>query len=66
VHWLQLAAFAELGRVAPEWSLSTLHTDMKWSAGGGIRIFMNNLILRVDGAFSREGFFTQMFVDHAF
>ncbi len=39
---------------------------MKWSAGGGIRIFMNNLILRMDGAFSREGFFTQMFVDHAF
>ena len=66
VHWLQLVVFAEAGRVAPEWNISTLHTDMKWSAGGGIRIFMNNLILRVDGAFSREGFFTQMYVDHAF
>ncbi|MBZ0199724.1 MAG: BamA/TamA family outer membrane protein [Ignavibacteriaceae bacterium] len=66
VHWLQLAAFAEVGRVAPEWNISTLHTDMKWSAGGGIRFFMNNLILRLDGAFSKEGFFTQMYVDHAF
>lgn len=66
VHWLQLAAFFELGRVSPEWNLSTLHTDMKWSAGGGIRIFMNNLILRMDGAYSKEGFYMQMFVDHAF
>lgn len=66
VHWLQLAVFAELGRVAPEWKISTLHTDMKWSAGGGLRIFMNNLILRIDGAFGKEGFYTQMFVDHAF
>lgn len=66
VHWLQLAVFAEAGRVAPEWNLSTLHTDMKWSAGGGIRIFMNNLILRMDGAYSKEGFYMQMFVDHAF
>lgn len=66
VHWLQLAVFAELGRVAPEWNIETLHTDMKWSAGGGIRIFMNNLILRVDSAFGDEGMFLQMYVDHAF
>lgn len=66
VHWLQLAVFAEFGRVAPDWKVSTLHTDMKWSAGGGLRIFMNNIILRLDGAFGKEGFYTQMFVDHAF
>jgi hypothetical protein len=39
---------------------------MKWSAGGGFRIFMNNLILRIDSAFSEEGNFIQMYVDHAF
>ena len=66
VHWLQLAAFLEVGRVAPEWNISTLHTDMQWSLGGGVRIFMNNLILRMDGAYSKEGFYMQMFVDHAF
>jgi len=66
VHWLQLAVFGELGRVAPEWNVSTLHTDMKWSTGAGIRVFMNNLLLRMDAALSREGLYIQMFVDHAF
>lgn len=27
---------------------------------------MNNMILRIDGTFSKEGFYMQMFVDHAF
>jgi hypothetical protein len=58
--------FGEIGRVAPEWKLSTLHTDMKWSVGGGIRIFMNNLILRLDNSLGKEGMYIQMFVDHAF
>lgn len=66
VHWLQFAFFAELGRVAPEWEISTLHTDMKWDYGAGIRMFMNNLILRLDYAYSKEGSFIQMYVDHAF
>ncbi len=66
VHWLQWALFAEAGRVAPEWKISTLHSDLKWSAGAGIRIFMNNLILRIDSAFGQEGNFIQMYVDHAF
>ncbi len=66
VHWLEFALFAETGRVAPVWQISTLHTDMKWSAGGGVRIFMNNLILRLDNAFGSEGLYISMFVDHAF
>ncbi len=66
IQWVQLAAFGELGRVAPEWKPSTLHEDMKWSAGGGFRIMMNNLVLRVDAGISREGLLTQMYVDHAF
>ncbi len=66
VHWLEFAFFAELGRVAPEWKISTLHTDMKWSFGGGIRIFMNNLILRLDNAYGEEGLYISMYVNHAF
>ncbi len=66
VHWIQFAFFAELGRVAPEWKFSTLHTDMKWDFGAGLRIFMNNLILRLDNSYGKEGMFIQMFVDHAF
>ncbi len=66
IHWLQFALYGEIGRVAPEWKLSTLHTDMKWNVGAGIRIFMNNLILRLDNSFGKEGMYIQMFVDHAF
>lgn len=66
VHWIQFAVYGEIGRVAPEWKLSTLHTDIKWNVGAGIRIFMNNLILRLDNSFGKEGMYIQMFVDHAF
>lgn len=66
IHWLQFALYGEIGRVAPEWKFSTLHTDMKWNVGAGIRIFMNNLILRFDNSFGEEGMYIQMFVDHAF
>ncbi len=66
IQWIQFAVFGEMGRVAPEWNISTLHTDMKWSLGGGLRIFMNNLILRFDSAYGAEGLYVSMFVDHAF
>lgn len=66
VHWLQWALFAELGRVAPEWHLPTFHKDMKWSTGSGIRIMLNTLVLRMDAAYSPEGLYIQMYVDHAF
>jgi hypothetical protein len=66
VHWLEFAFFGEVGRVAPVWQLSTLHTDMKWDFGGGVRIFMNNLVLRLDSAYGTEGMYISMFVDHAF
>ncbi len=66
VHWIEFALFGEIGRVAPAWDISLLHSNMKWSTGGGIRIFMNNLILRFDTAYGEEGFYVSMFVDHAF
>lgn len=66
IQWLQVALFIETGRVAPEWKFSLLSKDLKYDAGGGLRFMMGNLILRLDGAFSPEGFYTQMYVDHAF
>ncbi|MDK9759339.1 BamA/TamA family outer membrane protein, partial [Vibrio sp. D173a] len=35
--WWQWVAFAEVGRVADEYDIKTLHTDMKWSLGGAVR-----------------------------
>ena len=53
-RWWQWAAFAELGRVAPEWDLSELHKDMKWSAGVSIRAMIGSGVGRMDLATSEE------------
>ena len=50
----QWALFAETGRVSSSNSLSTLHQDMQWSVGGGVRFSMLGAILRIDAATSEE------------
>lgn len=62
VDWLQVVGFGEVGRVAPEWKIDTLHKDMKWSAGAGIRAMVNHLILRFDFAKSDEDLIAQLFI----
>lgn len=66
INFIQLGAFLDFGRVAPQWNLKTFHRRMKWSAGGGVRLFIEGLVVRVDVAGGKEGVLTQMFVDHAF
>jgi hypothetical protein len=66
VDWIQLVAFGELGRVAPAWSFKTLHEEMKWDLGGGIRVMMNNVVIRLDVAGSDESVEIQVFVKHPF
>ena len=66
VEWLQLVPFAELGRVAPNWDLGTLHSNMKWSAGLGIRAWASGFVLRVDTALSAEGASVQMMISQPF
>jgi len=66
VDWLQLVAFGELGRVAPEWDLETLHSQMKWSAGAGLRTMVNQLVVRADLGVSEEDAIVQLFIGHPF
>jgi hypothetical protein len=66
VDWWQAVGFVEVGRVAERWSVSRLHDDMKWSAGVGLRFFVNHLVVRADVAFSREGGEVQMMIAHPF
>ena len=47
--------FIEIGRVAPDWNLSRLHSEMKWDAGLGIRAMAKGLVVRIDTAYSDEG-----------
>jgi len=66
VDWIQLVGFAEVGRVADEFDLGELHSDMKTDGGIGLRVFANNLVIRADYAVSAEGALVQMIVNHPF
>ena len=66
VDWLQVTAFSELGRVADGLDLDELHTDMKFSGGGGVRAFVNHLLIRADLGVSEEETLIQMTIDHPF
>jgi hypothetical protein len=66
VQWLQYVPFVEVGRVAPEWGGSRLHSDMKWCAGFGLRAFLKGLTIRIDTAVSDEQVGVQMMVAQPF
>ena len=66
IKWLQFVPFVEVGRVAPEWSFSQLHSDMKWNAGLGIRAWAQGIVIRIDTAYSDEGVGLQMMISQPF
>ena len=66
IRWLQFVPFVEIGRVAPEWSFSRLHSDMKWDAGFGIRAWAKGIVARIDTAVSEEDFKIQMMIAQPF
>ena len=66
VEWLQIVPFVEVGRVAPEWDVATLHSSMKWSGGLGIRAMASGFVVRVDTAFGEEGGQVQMMISQPF
>jgi len=55
IDWFQAVLFAEAGRVAPEYNLNTLMSDMKYDAGFSIRALAAKLPVRFDMAFGEEG-----------
>ena len=55
LDWMQFAAFAEAGRVAPEWQIDTLTTDMKFDAGVSLRGMLMKSVFRLDLAVGEEG-----------
>jgi outer membrane translocation and assembly module TamA len=66
IQWLQFVPFVEIGRVAPEWNIRRLHSDMKWDAGIGIRAWAKGIVARIDTAYSDEGFGVQMMISQPF
>jgi hypothetical protein len=66
IEWLQFVPFLEVGRVAPGWNIKDLHSDMKWDAGLGLRLWAKGLVARIDVAGSDEGFGVAMMVSQPF
>ncbi len=66
IDWLQLVYGLEAGRVAPGYDLSTLHQAMKVNGLLGLRLLVNQLVIRVDLGVGSEGGAVQMISDHAF
>lgn len=66
VDWIQLVGFLEAGRVDDEYDIKELHERMKVSGGFGVRVFANNLIVRVEMAFSEEDFVLLMGINYPF
>jgi len=64
--WWQWVPFVEVGRVAEEWTLGELHSDMKWDVGFGVRAMAKGLVIRIDAAGCEEGFGIQMMVGQPF
>ena len=66
VEWLQFVPFAELGRVSPSWNVPELHSEMKWCAGVGLRLWAKGIVVRIDTAVSDESVGVQMMVNQPF
>ena len=66
VPWWQLAVFTDLGRVAPHFDISEFHRDMRSTAGMGLRILAEGLLIRIDFARSNEESATLVTIDQTF
>lgn len=55
LDWFQLVPFVEAGRVAPEYDLGELFSDLKFNGGIGLRAMTAGAVVRFDTAFSEEG-----------
>ncbi|SHI22640.1 BamA/TamA family outer membrane protein [Ferrimonas marina] len=52
--WYEVALFGGVGRVNHEFDLPELHRDLQWSAGVGLRLWVENVLVRLDLAFAQD------------
>lgn len=55
IDWWQIVGILEAGRVDRSWTGKTFYNDLHWDAGIGIRLMMKKVVVRLDTAFSEEG-----------
>ena len=66
IDWWQVVPFVEIGRVAPQWSFSDLHTDMRKVLGVGLRFMVQKAVFRLDTSFSSDSWAMYAMVGHPF
>lgn len=66
VQWMQYVLGVEVGRVADEFDVGELHSDMNVVLLLGLRAMVNTLVVRADLGISDEGGAVQMTIDHPF
>lgn len=66
MDWMQFVPFIEIGRVADEYDLGELLSDMKVDGGIGFRAKMSGVVIRLDVAVSEEGFSSCVMAGHPF
>jgi hypothetical protein len=66
VQWLQYVVGLEIGRVADEFDVAELHSDMKVAGLLGLRLMVNSLVVRADVGITDEGGAVQMTIDQPF
>ncbi|MGF1723075.1 BamA/TamA family outer membrane protein [Vibrio kyushuensis] len=64
--WWQWVAFIDAGRVAEEYDLKTLHTDMQWSVGGAIRLQVEGIVVRAEVAKGAEESLFRVMINQPF
>ncbi len=66
VEWWQWVLFCEAGRVADEFDLGALHSELDWDVGVGLRAYSKGLVGRMDVAFSEEASSALVMIGHSF
>ena len=66
IRWWQVVGLVEVGRVAPTWNFETLHSNMKYDVGIGLRGMFHTAIGRLDFTVSEEGFSLVAMLGHTF
>lgn len=66
IPWWQWVVFSDVGRVADEYNLKTLHEDMKWSTGGAIRFQVEGVVVRTEMAWGNDESLFRVMVNQPF
>lgn len=66
IPWWQWTLFTDVGRVADNFDLSELHSQMKTSFGGGIRFMVEGITVRAEMVGSAEDRMVRIFINQPF